>query len=169
MGITIHFEGRLTNDAAYERLMSSALDFARGKGWRSNAVHLETAERARVRDEEPWDYVGPIKGLSIEPHEKCDPLLLEFDDGLFMQDYVKTQFAPPDVHVAIVDLLRQVEDCFVNLTVEDEGEYWDSGDVERLAANREAFFDAFEEHLATHPNSRGPLRMDNGRIVDIIE
>jgi hypothetical protein len=57
---------------------------------------------------------------------------LEFDEILFAQGYTKTQFAPADTHVKVVELLRSLQAFFIDLKVYDEGEYWETGDLSRL-------------------------------------
>jgi len=48
--------------------------------------------------------------------------------------FVKTQFAPIEVRVAICELLRFVKDSYMpGLKVTDEGWYWETGDREKLA------------------------------------
>jgi hypothetical protein len=45
----------------------------------------------------------------------------------------KTQFAPISIHVAIIKLFRHLGQRYIcNLEVEDDGGYWESGDVARL-------------------------------------
>jgi len=48
--------------------------------------------------------------------------------------WVKTQFSDPDIHIAVCSLLRIVEKYAAEWEVTDEGDYWESGDRERLAA-----------------------------------
>lgn len=50
---------------------------------------------------------------------------------------VKTQFATPEVHIAVCSLLRLVERYASRLEVIDEGGYWESGDGEELAERME--------------------------------
>ena len=45
----------------------------------------------------------------------------------------KTQYAPPDAHISIIKLLRFLKSRYIpDLKVFDEGEYWDTGDKEKL-------------------------------------
>jgi len=81
---------------------------------------------------------------------------------------VKTQFAPVDIHLAVIELLKLIEPCFSDLTVVDEGEYFESGDVDRLLAHLDNCFQTMEQFLAEHPSARGPVRRSDGRILDIV-
>ena len=50
--------------------------------------------------------------------------------------FVKTQFAPIDVHITIVKLLKYIKKkYFPSLNVSDEGEYWETGDEALLKKN----------------------------------
>ena len=49
-----------------------------------------------------------------------------------MVSSVKTQYTPLAVHMALVDLLRQIEPLFSNFTVYDDTEYWETGNLQRL-------------------------------------
>ena len=130
---------------------------------------ISKEEKGRVRNEEEWNYVGPVKGLVMQPHENSDPLRLEFDKDLYIQEYVKTQFAPIECHIAIVTLLRKMAPFFENLQVVDEAEFYELNDQSRLQHHLDRCFEALNEHLQRSENSYGPVRLENGRIVDIME
>ncbi|MBI5568143.1 MAG: hypothetical protein HY870_24825 [Chloroflexi bacterium] len=50
----------------------------------------------------------------------------------------KTQFAPPETHLAICEVLHRLQAEFgaANLHVNDEGEYFDTGNVKTLMKKR---------------------------------
>jgi hypothetical protein len=122
----------------------------------------------RVRNDEEYVYSGPARGISLYPHEDCEPLHLEFDGDLFVQDFTKTQFAPPDIHIKVVRLLKTIAPQFACLSVDDEGEFWDSENVDQLIQNLQACFRAIEKELSADPNLRGPVHLPSGRIVDLV-
>lgn len=168
MGVTIHFEGRLQGEDAYSRCIQKALAFAATQGWRLESI--EPAERVlhRVRNEEDWDYSGPTRGLCVFAHDNAEHLRLEFDRDLYVQEYVKTQFAPIDVHVGIVELLSQLASEFEELSVEDEGEYWGTRDRSLLERHLNSCFAAMDDAIAADPSLSGPFRMPSGRIADLV-
>src|SRR5262249_26471344 len=108
------------------------------------------------------------RGLLLQPHQNCDPLRLEFDSNLFLQEFCKTQYAPIEVHVQIVNLLRHLEPEFSGLRVDDEGEYWSSSDLPTLRRHLDACFLALDKHLESNPNMIGPVRGPDGRILDLV-
>ena len=168
MGVTIHFEGELRDEDAYRRVVALAQQFAQAHGWSLEPIAESRVVLKRVRDEQDWDYEGPTRGMSLQPHENCDPLRLEFDQSLYIQEYCKTQFAPPEVHIQVVELLRRIEPEFASFSVEDEGEYWSGGDRAELGMHLDACFRALDEHLESDPNLTGPVRGPRGRIFDLV-
>lgn len=85
-------------------------------------------------------------------HPNCEPLSVMFDKNGNLQSIygmivnqqennkpdsyylsVKTQFAPPETHIAIVKLLKYLKKKYIqDLEVLDEGSYWETGDKELL-------------------------------------
>jgi hypothetical protein len=169
MGVTIHFEGTLRDEAAFEHVIRSARTRAEQEGWKSEVIAEDIATLWRVRNEEDCEYTGPTRGILLYPHENAEPLRLEFDRALFMQDYIKTQFAPAEIHIRVVRLLKEIAPQFVNLTVEDEGEFWGSESREVLAGHLDACFRAINDQLKSRSDVRGPVRLANGRIADLVE
>lgn len=166
MGVTIHFEGRLRGSDAYEHLVRLAEGFAVQHGWRIESIAEVEVALCRVQNEEDWDYVGPTRGVALYPHEDCDPLRLEFDRDLYVQEFVKTQFAPIEIHLKAIELLRLVAPEFEALEVEDEGEYWDTSDLAVLEQHIRTCRQVLDGELKAHPDYAGPVRLPSGRIVD---
>src|SRR4051794_13914657 len=103
VGVTIHFDGQLLGEDAFSNLMTTARDFAASHTWVTEPIELVQTKLLRVRDnEEEWDYIGPVKGIVLYPSEDCDPVRLEFDRDLYVQEYTKTQFAGVDMHLKVV-------------------------------------------------------------------
>lgn len=93
------------------------------------------------------------QGILIRPPE-CESLFLAFNRSgqLIVYDspfeevdtpgryharqymWCKTQFGAVETHIAICDLLRQVEPYMAEFEVSDEGRYWESQDRETLMA-----------------------------------
>ena len=168
MGVTIHFEGKLRDRGSLEAVVRAAGAFAQVRGWRVEPISQVQAHLARVRDEKDWDYDGPTSGVELLPHERCDPLRLEFDADLYVQEFTKTQFAGPSIHREVIALLRELAPNFATLYVDDEGEYWDTSDTAVLTRHIDACNRALADELRKHPGSEGPVRIEGGRWVDIL-
>lgn len=168
MGVTIHFEGKLKDEASYDSCVDRVRTFAEPREWVVLDIESAVRELSRVRDEKPWDYVGSTKGIAVIPHPDSEPLRFEFDNELFVQEYIKTQFAPIDTHIDVVRLLREMQELFVVLRVEDEGEYYPADNVEQLDAHRQTIERLLMEMLAEDKTATGPVRLPSGRIADFV-
>lgn len=132
MGVTIHYQGTLRSAEALPRLGEIALKWA--AHWK---VDLDEVDRPdgllfRFRNGTLVDYHGPVRGFRLHPHPESEMVLLLFDEDLYVEQFTKTQFANPQVHVEICALLREIEPYFSKLTVVDDGGYWDTEDRETL-------------------------------------
>lgn len=118
MGVTIHFQGRLPDEAAYQRLIADAISLADHNGWGYDHIDTTETKLLRVREnEEPWDYLGPTRGLVIRIDDNREPIRLEFDRDLHIQEWVKTQFAGAGAHIDVVEILRVLQPDFSDLRV----------------------------------------------------
>ena len=168
MGVTIHYEGKLRDTAAYTAVISAAEKYAVARGWPAQQFSTSEASLSRVKDEQDWDYVGPTKGIELQPHDNCEPVRLEFDENLYIQEYTKTQFAPLQVHIDVVGLLSALAPHFSELSIYDEGEFYESGDELQLRRHIDHCNFALEDHLAQDKTLTGPVRLPSGRILDLV-
>src|SRR5688572_4662199 len=163
MGVTIYFEGKLKSQADFDKVMTLSRTFAIEHTIPYSAVDEIYKVLHRVRDGQAWDYEGPTKGLRLQPDENADPLWIEFDKDLYMQEYCKTQFAGATVHMKIIQLLRQISPFFEYLHIRDEGAYWESNNKQLLEQHFINFYTAAEEAKLENPKLKGPYRLDDGR------
>jgi hypothetical protein len=168
MGVTVHFEGQLRDESAYEPMLALAQKFAEARNWPVRSILESNAKLSRVKNEAEWDYEGPTKGIELLPHPSSEPIRLEFDKDFYVQEYTKTQFAPAEVHIALVELLDKLAPMFAHLEVIDEAEYYESRDERILLRHRDRCFEVLAKHLASDSKLRGPVRLPSGRIADIV-
>ena len=169
MGVTIHFEGQLTDQIAYRNLVEAAKVFGQDRGWRIEPIESHETTLLRVRDEKEWDYVGPVHGIVLYPHADCDPVRLEFDRDLYIQEFTKTQFAGVETHLSVLELLKAIEPFFRNLTVEDEGEYWETRNTQLLAEHLSRSQKAIEAELQKSSSAQMKVKTPSGRILDLYQ
>ena len=67
-----------------------------------------------------------------------------------------------------MELLKALESEFENLSVVDEGEYFESGDIDRLKELIDGCYDAMDKEKEKNPKLEGPVRLNSGRVVDLI-
>jgi len=134
----------------------------------------------------------PLSGIIVRPGEGCEALSLLFDkDGqssdlitwLLVRDgdirpeeawtSVKTQFTKLETHVAIAELLKYLKKHFLKtLEVEDEGQYYDTGDIEqlhRLKARVGRWIAKLAEGLSKAGEPSEAERLDPEALADRIE
>ncbi len=168
MGVTIHFEGQLHDEEAYKNIMENIREFVEKYELVSADISEECKNLSRVKDEEDWDYRGPVKGIRIKVHDNCDPLIFEFDENLYLQEYIKTQFVGAEAHVIICDYLETLSPFFNEFKIVDEGEYLETKDKERLENHIDTVDKLIEEKISTDPSLTGPVRSSDGRILDLV-
>ena len=168
MGVTIHFEGRLKSNQAFSSLLFHIEEIGRAETLLTERFENSDAKLGRGSEEGPWDYVGPTKGVLLYLHEDCEPLRLEFDRELYVQEWVKTQFAGVDTHIRLIQILRDIETLFENLVVNDEGEYWESENQAILEGHIRACNEVIAEFAAKNPRAQVKVKEPNGRLTDLI-
>ena len=139
MGVTIHYKGKLNSADYIDSFYEEMEDIAKSMGWKHTLI-----DRFDNNDK------TPVKGVIIRPHEKSESLQLitdqqgnlrnvfafEFageDSELTYMNFIKTQFAPVEIHIAVIKLLKYIQQKYIsNLDVYDEGDYWQTGDEKIL-------------------------------------
>jgi len=168
-GVTIHYEATAKDLPSARHFIDVARAEAQKLGWEVQDANQATATILRVIGETEKPYTGPLTGIVIRPHPLCDPLFLRFGSDLFLQDFVKTQFAGPDIHIAIVGLLRKLQPSLRSLSVEDEGDYWHTRSRKVLTDHMNTVNRLVAVRKKANPTARGPVRLSDGRVVDLIE
>ena len=175
MGLTIHYQGQLLSESAYESFIAAVTAFAADREWPAHPIAEPSRRLTRIlQPEDPGEpefeeiYTGPTRGIYLLPHPDCEPLTFEFDRDLFMQDWTKTQFAGPTTHAAIVELFRETEQFFEMLDVQDEADFWETNDREALAQSFAESRAAIDEAAAESPGSLIAVLTPSGRILDVL-
>jgi hypothetical protein len=166
-GVTVHYRGKAKDAAAVEQVLAAARSEASRYGWEVKDANVIDASVPRNSGAKEKTYKGPLTGIVIYAHPMCEPVYIQFGTDLLMQDYVKTQFAGPDIHVKLIGLLRKIRPLLADLHVSDEGEYWETGDKAKLEMQIAAVSKMIEAIRKSHPNVKGPIKIGNGRIVDL--
>ena len=170
MGVTVHFEGKLRGEKALADLLRCAEGIAEAKTWLTERVENDEATLLRVWDDgKAWDYKGPTRGIILYIHEDCDPVRFEFDLELYVQEFVKTQFAGVPAHLELIKLLKDLREFFEVLKVEDEGEYWETEDEDLLAGHMRRCDEAIADVSRKNPSARVKVRDPDGRFMDLLE
>lgn len=157
MGITIHFKGKIEDLNQVHPLIEELVDISKVMNWKYQIMDenwLEPSNAKLVHNKRGLKLVGHLglKGISINLHPNSEQFAIYFNsngnltcpihvvlvnEGKSTQEKashsVKTQFAPPEVHIYIINLLKYLKKKYIpNLDVYDEGGYWDNGDKDQL-------------------------------------
>ena len=146
--------------------MALAKAFSEERQWDFQLVREPESIVSRSRNEQDLADVAVATGILIQPHENAESLRLEFNQNLQVDNWIKTQFAPIDIHVQVCELFHFIHPLFKRLKVDDEGEYFQTGDVAILTKHIDEVAEVIREYLL-NPKNRGPFRMADGRIVDL--
>lgn len=150
MGVTLHYRGRLKPKEPPRSLLIAVSLFCEGKKWK-------VTERK-----------GPTLSFVVEPHEHCEPVDFVLDtDGGFANG-CKTQFAPLEVHMGIVELFESIRGRLAELVVRDEGHYWETRSKERLELQVTECFEEMIKAKDQDPSLYGPVKDEDGRITDLV-
>lgn len=126
MGVTIWYTVTLSDAADVKPFLSSVRREAKARTWRIR----RTAAGSPV--------------VHVSPHERCEDVRFDFSEGLVSEDFTKTSSAPIETHVGVVEFLRTLQPLVESLEVDDEGEYWQTGDLKTLQGHRDAFESALQ-------------------------
>lgn len=157
MGVTIHYRGRLRRKEELSNLTEEVVDLCKSAGWKHTI----------------WKG-DPLAGVTFQVHPDCELvwmtvdqngnlqniLTLNVDDNEFEPwNFTKTQFANVETHVAICNVLRFLGDkYFEDWEVDDEGRYYETGDLEyltRVMSFLNAAIKDMAESLTTMPVEPG--------------
>lgn len=167
-GVTIHYEGTVRSASDVAAVVATARSFAKQYGWKVEDASAEHRKHVRVGAEKNEPYEGKLTGIVFYPAELCEPVWLQFGDDLFFQNYVKTQFAGADIHVAIIKLFDQLKPLLKSLRVDDDGGYWEKRDRSGLDDHFAKSREMLRQMKREEPMLYGPIKLPDGRIVDLI-
>lgn len=147
MGLTISYTVRLASRKSIPAFLAAAASEGRRRKWKVQRGAKDAAT------------------LEMLPHAKCDPVRLDFTDSLTCEEFVKTSFAPLRTHVQIVEFLKVIQPLAKSLHVEDECEYWETGDEVLLNRHRGGFDRAFGRVSAEGKGGDKPVKFTLGAVV----
>ncbi len=143
MGLSIHYSGTIHRIDAVPQFVEELTDIARSMGWDAQPINMDEA-------------APHFRGVIVNPKGDCEPLSFIFDrQGRLraLMDLItdqieptecsfftatKTQFGEIETHIWIIGLLRYLKKRYLkDLEVKDEGEYWETEDLEQLGEKKQ--------------------------------
>ncbi len=182
MGLSLHYSARLRQLDQLPQFVEEIEDICGSLGWPSQREEMTVEVPARYVPLEPGNghdpKLVPINGIHFTPPE-CETVsfiftpqgwtsrainlaiadtLYDISPDLIYSISVKTQFAGPDVHIALVTLLKYLEKkYFAEIKVNDEGQFWDTMDKDVLLKKFEAYSNMLDTFVSALENYRGPV------------
>lgn len=142
MGLSIHYGGGIDRIALIPKLVDELEDIAESMEWMS--------QRINEAETDP-----NFSGIIVNPKGDCEPLCFIFDrrgrlrcladlitDQIEPTEYsefcaTKTQFTTVDTHIWIIGLLLYLKKHYLgDLSVKDEGDYWETENRETLTEKK---------------------------------
>ena len=132
MGLTFHYSGKIRDHNQIDMLVDEVTDLCKGLNWEYNILNDDKIKGIIVGapESEPlWFTFTPDgRTCNVVNLQHSDP-----SDKYYSLCATKTQYAGPEVHMAMIKMLRYMSDkYFSEIEVYDEGEYWETGDEENL-------------------------------------
>ncbi len=152
MGLSFHYSGRIREYNKIDSLVEEVIDMCKGLNWTYDLLDDDQIKGIIVGPDES----EPLWFTFVPDGRTCNVINLQYadpNDKYYSLSAVKTQYAGPEVHMAMIKMLRYISDkYFSEIEVMDEGEYWETGDEENLRnifARYTMIINAFAEKLQT--------------------
>lgn len=163
MGLSIHYSGSFNPNSSLSAMIEEVKDIAELYKWEYEVFETEFPANGTGKEE----YTREIYGICFTP-PKCETIWISFLSNGKMsspmhldffgkkenqeeQPYLfilstKTQYAGIEIHKLIIHLLKYLEGKYLQqLTVMDEGHYWETGDEKLLADTFKEYTELIEQ------------------------
>lgn len=193
MSITIHYKGKIKDISQRKALTEELTDICQSLDWKYQTLHRGTESCLSYQyPDEPNPKEGKVDvkfsgiiftppgaetvvmiisdggwivspwGLAHFGHETT----LEFHEFAYLQ-FVKTQFAGPEVHIALIKLFKYLSSKYFDFfEVSDEADFWETMDKEILYGKFK-FMDNLLNKVESWLNSE--IFSDANNLEDIVD
>lgn len=160
MGVCINYSGKLKSVKKIYQFIEEIEDIAKIMDWKYTILDEDWTKECDVKFvndpvTKELEIVGNayLKGIIITP-PNCESMQFLFDNKGNLTDFVqiamqnsfkkhkppkqwtKTQFAGAEIHITLIKLLKYLKKTYIpNLSVYDEGGYWETENREELENN----------------------------------
>ena len=166
MGISLHYSGKFNPSKSLSNLIIEVKEIAEAFGWKYFIYDTEFPKKISPPDE----HNDSLYGIRFSPPES-EPVEITFTSNQRMtgvmnfqcwgkssdpreMEYLyavstKTQFAGPESHKMIVEIMRHLNNrgYFLDFQMTDESDYWETGD-EKVMVQKFKFLGAMIEGLS---------------------
>lgn len=164
MGLSIHYSGYISKKEFLDSLIEEVTDICRTLGWNTHTFDDDKIKGVSFAPEgsEPVFLTFNLEGRILSP---INILVKDiYDDIRIPKESIfttstKTQFAGKEAHIAIIKMLKHLDKKYLrNFKLDDEGNYWETGDENVLRqqfGRYEAAMDIFCASLEDLPTKPG--------------
>ena len=180
MGLSIYYKGTFNPKASLPEMIDEVQDIAEIYKWKYHIFEKEFPKGSLGKKK----FNENIYGILFTPHKKSEAIMLCFlsngriaspfmlehwlksnkeeDKKYLYGNFTKTQYAGPDVHKIVIDLLHYLsKKYFKSFSMIDESKYWETNDEKILRKTFKewgALIDGFADMLKTiKPNKSESL------------
>ncbi len=169
MGITIHYRGRVNPKLRIKEFYIMANLISKEKGWSITEMMESEGPAMLAHPDEDIPYNGKLTMFIIEPHENCEPMTFQITGDGYFKNWVKTQFAPLEIHMGVADFFDQLKIKCSELVIQDESGYWELRDTKSLEDRIVNCYLEIQKTKDEDPEYYGPVKSENGRITDLLK
>lgn len=108
VGTTIYLKGKLNSQHVLNELLEQSIQMVKNNKWKYEEI-----------------LYSKLSGIIVYPHERSEPLCLGFNEKTEIDTFIKTVYAPFEVHNMIIDLMYSIKPFFKRLEVIDDTGYWE--------------------------------------------
>ena len=149
MGLSIHYSGTIKDTTLIDALITEVADICKSLNWSHGVIKEFSEDHLRGIWFSPKD-CEPVFLTFLPGGRMCSPVCLMnkdlylrngLDPELVYTTSTKTQFAGPDAHMALIGLLRYLQEKYFSaFDLIDECMYWETKD-EGVLLNQFAKYD----------------------------
>jgi hypothetical protein len=140
MSISIHYAGRIKNITWIPELTKEVEHICKTMRWKATPIYMGEARVNGIvfapRRSEMVCFTFTRTGRLISPHGLMDihiPVSEVLSQEHSYMCHTKTSWAGPDVHMAVIELIRYVTGkYFEEFTLYDEAMFWETNDKKKL-------------------------------------
>ena len=169
MGITIHYRGRVNPKLKIKEFYIFASLISKEKGWPITEMMDSDGPAMLAHPDGDIPYNGKLTMFIIEPHENCEPLAFQITADGYFKNWVKTQFAPLEIHQGVVDFFDQMKIKCSELVIQDESGFWELRDAKVLEDRIVKCYLEIQNSKDEDPEYYGPVKSETGRITDLLK
>lgn len=174
MGLSIHYNGRFNKNSSLEEMILEIEDISKIYNWEYHVFERKFPDSNWNKTE----HDSKLYGICFTP-PGCETVFISFlsngrmsgaaqlqlyamsedpeEASWLYQLFVKTQYAGSEIHMVLIHLLKYLDKkYFLEFEVQDEGQYWETGDKELLRDTFKEYtqlLNAFSHSLQNTPKN----------------